>query len=126
MTAADFQRYIDAFNRGDYAGCREFYAPDVVLVQAGGRRLEGPAAIVAFYESLAGKLARQIAVRRVIPGDDALAAELESTFTALQDLPDVLSVPLKAGQSHHHVSFAIYELRRGRFTRIRAALYRGG
>ena len=123
LSQDEFQAYLDAFNAGDEAGYRRFYADDVVLVLAGRRELTGAQAIVDFYKGVAASARRRIAVNRLIIGEDGVAAELESTFTALEDLPDLLSRPLKAGESYHHVTFVLYDVEDGRFTRIRSARY---
>ncbi len=66
---------------------------------------------------------RTIRIRRLIIGQDGIAAELESTFLALVDLPDLFSRPVRAGESYHHVTFVLYDVADSRFTRIRSARY---
>ncbi len=123
MTEAEFRAYLDAFNAGDEAGYRRFYAEDVVLVLGGRRELKGPQAIIDFYKDVTATSSRRIALNRLIVSEDGIAAELESTFTALADLPDLLARPLKAGETYHHVTFVLYDVAGGQFTRIRSARY---
>jgi ketosteroid isomerase-like protein len=123
MTEADFRAYLDAFNRDDYSGFRKYYADDVLLVLGGKRELKGAETIIEFYRGVKGKTHRLIAANRVIIGVDGIAAELASTFTALEDVPDLLAVPLKKGESYSHVTFALYDVKDGKFTRIRSARY---
>src|SRR6185437_15292493 len=52
LNAEQFARYIDAFNRDDYAQLAEYYAPDVTLVIAGRHRLTGRQAILDFYKAV--------------------------------------------------------------------------
>ena len=123
MRREAFQAYLDAFNAGDEAGYRRFYAEDVVLVLGGRRELSGAQAIVDFYKGVTATSRRVIRLIRLIIGEDGLAAEMESVFTALVDLPDLLSRPLKAGETFRHVTFVLYDVADGRFTRIRSARY---
>jgi hypothetical protein len=57
-------------------------------------------------------------------GRDELAAELQSEFVALQDVPDFLAGPILAGGRIFVTTFVLCELRAGRFVRIRSAEYR--
>jgi hypothetical protein len=123
MTEQEFRAYIDAFNRDDYAGFRGYYDDDVVLVLGGQRELRGAQAIIDFYKDVKGKTRRTIHINRVIMGQDGIAAELESEFLALEDLPDLFARPLKKGETYHHITFALYDLKDDKFTRIRSARY---
>src|SRR5271167_3165771 len=123
MTEAHFRAYLDAFNRDDYAGFRKYYADDVLLVLGGARELRGAQAIIDFYKVVKAKTRRQIAVNTLVIGEHGIAAELSSTFVALEDIPDLLAKPLKRGESYSHVTFALYEVENGQFTRIRSARY---
>ena len=98
MTAEHFQAYLDAFNRDDYASFSSYYADDVVLVLGGKREIHGRQAIVDFYKPVKAKTRREIVANRVVIGVDGIAAELESTFLALEDIPDLLARPLKKGE----------------------------
>ena len=123
MTPEAFQAYLDAFNADDYAGFRGYYADDVLLVLGGKRELKGAQTIIDFYKGVKAQTSRQIKAVRVIIGEDGIAAELASTFTALEDIPDLLAKPLKKGESYSHVTFALYDVKDGKFTRIRSARY---
>jgi hypothetical protein len=123
MTPEHFQAYLDAFNRDDFEIFSRYYAEDVVLVLGGKREIRGRQAIIDFYKPVKAKTRRQIVANRVVIGVDGIAAELESTFVALEDIPDLLARPLKKGETHHQVTFALYEVNNGLFTRIRSARY---
>lgn len=121
MTAERFGRYIDAFNRDDYATFGDYYHDDVVLVIAGKRELRGRQAIFDFYRTVKSQTRRTIQVNSVITRGNQLAAELQSEFVALQDLPDFAAGPMKQGGKIFINTVVLYELREGRFARIRSA-----
>ena len=125
ITEEAFRAYIAAFNRDDYEGFSGRYAEDVVLVLGGKRELRGRQAVIDFYKGVKGATRREIRINRLVIGEDGAAAELESTFTALQDLPEgVLAKALKKGETYHHITFALFDIGAdGRFTRIRSARY---
>jgi ketosteroid isomerase-like protein len=124
LTEGDYRSYIDAFNRDDYAGFGDYYQEDVVLTIAGKRELRGRQAIFDFYRNVKAQTRRTIQVRRVIVGENQLAAELESEFLALQDVPDFLAGPMLKGGRIQVTTFVFCELHDGRFSRIRSAEYR--
>lgn len=121
---ADLHRYMDAFNRGDYPALVEFYAEDVVLVIASGHELVGRQAIVDFYRKATSKTRRTIKILQAFGSGDRLAAELESEFLAVEDFPDFSSGPMKKGDRLYVNTFVLYELRDGRYARIRSAPFR--
>jgi hypothetical protein len=121
-TVASLHRYMDAFNRGDYDALIDFYCEDVVLVNAGGTKLESRAAIVEFYKNVTSKTRRTIKILQAFASGDRLAAELESEFLALEDYPEFASGPMRKGDRLYINTFVIYELdKQGRYQRIRSA-----
>ena len=120
-TVASLHRYMDAFNRGDYDALMDFYCEDVVLVNAGGTKLESRAAIIDFYKGVKAKTRRTIRILEAFASGDRLAAELESEFLAVEDYPEFPSGPMRKGDRLYINSFVIYELRDGRYARIRSA-----
>ena len=123
-TVASLHRYMDAFNRGDYDALIDFYCEDVVLVNAGGTKLESRAAIVEFYKKVTSKTRRTIKILQAFASGDRLAAELESEFLALEDYPEFASGPMRKGDRLYINTFVIYELRDGRYARIRSAPFK--
>jgi ketosteroid isomerase-like protein len=121
MTAERFAAYIDAFNRDDYGAFGDYYHEDVVLVIAGKRELRGRQAIFDFYRNVKSQTQRTIEVNNVITRGNQLAAELQSEFVALQDLPDFAAGPMKKGGRIFINTVVLYELRDGRFAHIRSA-----
>jgi hypothetical protein len=116
--------YIATYNRGDFEGLASFYTPDVRLMIGAGIELVGPRAIVAFYSAMVGKASRTIEVLQCFADGDLVAAELASEFLALEDFPDFPSGPMNKGDRLFIHSFAQYERRQDRFSRIRAAVFR--
>lgn len=124
MSAARFAAYIDAFNRDDKAAYGEYYADDVELVIAGKHVLLGREAIFDFYRDVKSQTRRTIQINAVIAAPDHLAAELQSEFLALDDLPDFAAGPMKRGARIFINTFVFYDLRDGKFARIRSAEFR--
>jgi ketosteroid isomerase-like protein len=121
LSAAEFSRYIDAFNHNDENTFGEFYDPDVILVIAGKHTLGGRQAIFDFYRSVKAQTRRTIQVNQLITTPGAIAAELQSEFLALEDLPDFTAGPLKRGERLFINTVVLYDLRDGKFSRIRSA-----
>jgi len=116
-----FATYIDAFNRNDVTTFSEFYAPDVTLVIAGKHELVGRQSIIEFYKLVKAQTPRMIQVNRLISTPEAVAAELQSEFTALEDLPEFIGGPMKKGDRLFINTVVLYDMRDGRFNRIRSA-----
>jgi len=124
MTAAQFSSYIDAFNHDDYTHFGDYYDDNVVLVIAGKKELRGRQAIFDFYRTAKSQAHRVIEVNRLISAPGRLAAELQSEFVATTDVPQFVAGPMKRGDRIFINTFVLYELRRGKFARIRSAEYR--
>ena len=116
--------YMDAFNTSNYAQLAQYYADDVVLVIGNGTELRGAQAIVDFYRQVKANTQRTIKILGTFPGRDGIAAELESEFLALEDVPDFTSGPMRKGDRLYINSFVIYETRGDRYAQIRSAVYK--
>lgn len=121
MTRERFAEYIDAFNRGDTAAYAKFYDDNVVLDVAGKRELRGRQAIADFYREVRSQTRRTIEIVNVLGEGNRLAAELQSQFVALEDIPDFTAGPMKKGGSIFINTVVLYELQGERFSRIRSA-----
>lgn len=124
MTEERFATYIDAFNRDDYSSFGDYYAEDVVLVIAGKTELRGRQAIFDFYKKVKAQTRRTIQINKVITAPNHLAAELQSEFLALEDLPNFSAGAMKKGGRIFINTFVFYNLRDGKFARIRSAEFR--
>jgi uncharacterized protein (TIGR02246 family) len=121
VSREEFMSYIDAFNRNDTAGFADYYAPGVQLVIAGKHELIGRDAILEFYRAVKASTRRTITVNRVITTPQAIAAELESEFLALEDIPDFTAGPMRKGDRMFINTVVLYDLEDGKFSRIRSA-----
>lgn len=124
FSAQEFAAYMDAFNNDDYASFGDHYTDDVRLVIAGDRALSGRQAIFDFYKTVKSQTRRTIQINRLVTTPGLFAAELQSEFLALEDLPNFVAGPMKKGGRIFINTFVIYELKGGRFWRIRSAEYR--
>lgn len=124
MSKERFAAYIDAFNKDDYSALRDYYNDDVVLVIAGEKKLCGPQEIFDFYKVAKAQVKRTIQINRVISSGNLLAAELQSEFVAAEDVPDFSAGPMKKGGRIFINTFVLYDLRNGKFSRIRSAEFR--
>ena len=121
MSAERFAAYIDAFNRDDYTSFGDYYDENVVLVIAGKKELRGRDEIFKFYKTVKAQTRRTIQINKVIATSGRIAAELQSEFLALEDLPNFTAGPMKKGGHIFINTIVIYELRNGKFSRIRSA-----
>lgn len=119
-----FARYIAAFNDGDFDTACSYYADDICLTIGNGRQLRGREEIVRFYAGVRLVTRRTIKILDCFASDILLAAELESEFLAVTDVPDFTSGPMRQGDRMYINSFAFYDLAQGRFSRIRATVFR--
>ena len=105
-SAAD--AYIARVNRRDLDGLVALFAPDAVLLAAGGQRLVGAAAIRDFYASTV--LPSEPAVRGVhfVQQDASCVMELEATTPAAPGLTARLVDVLTVGGDGRIVRLAIY------------------
>ena len=124
MSKERFAAYIDTLNNENYAAFSDYYNDDVVLVTAGKKELRGRQAILDFYEAVKPLTKRTIQINRIITSGSLLAAELQSKFVALQDLPDFTAGPMKKGGCIISDTFVLCNLRDGKFARIRSAVFR--
>jgi hypothetical protein len=124
ITLESFSSYIDAFNRGDNEAYGRYYADDVVLVIAGEKELRGHQAIFDFYKGVKAQTQRTIKVNKLISAGNNLAVELQSEFLALTDLPNFIAGPMKKGGRTFINTFVLYDLRDGKFARIRSAEFK--
>jgi hypothetical protein len=124
MSAEQFSAYIDAFNRDDVATYGDYYDDNVVLVLAGKTELRGRKAIFDFYEVVKSQTRRTLQVNKFVATPNHLAVELESEFLALQDLPEFTAGPMSKGGRIFINTFVLYDLRDGKFARIRSAPFR--
>ena len=120
LSEIEFMRYISAFNAGDCAAYRAFYAPTIEFRNGAGAVLSGPDAIVCYYEGLKGRIARTMEVEALVPGETALCAALASQFEIVSASEEFAGTTLARGDRVLLKSVALYELEGSRFARIAA------
>lgn len=118
-----FEAYLDAFNRNDFEGFGAYYAEDVAF-HGQAATLQGRAAVLAFYRGVKARIEERVDLLSFIGGENAIAAEICTTLTPLEDWPDFPTGPLTKGVQRQSIAFAFYDMAGGRFTRIRSARFR--
>ena len=122
MNKADFADYIAAFNDNDFPRFTSYYADDVLL-ELPQRQIRGRGGIEAFYREVKSRIRETLIIKQVIADEHGLAAELDTTFTALADWPEFIVAPMRTGDVIRLVSFVMYRIANGKFTHIRSARY---
>jgi len=115
--------YIAAFNAKRIPDFTSYYAPDVKFM-LGAKLISGRQGIIDWYEFAWTRITEHCVVRRLIVGEDGLASELETTFTAIADWPDFPSGPLRKGDVLRRIGFGHYDVQAGYFSRVATALHR--
>jgi len=123
ITRTDFEHYIELFNSGTSDAYADYYHEDVTL-ERGDLRLEGKAAIVAFYRSFHESVRQHIEVLDLIADGDRIAVELLASFEAFADWSHPVAGTMTKGTRSRSHTFVHYRQRGGRFTQIRSALFR--
>ncbi|MES1971398.1 MAG: nuclear transport factor 2 family protein [Pseudomonadota bacterium] len=121
---ARFRAYMHAFNHSDWDALRSHYAPDIRLVIGNGTELVGREAIVDFYSKVKQQTQRTIEIVQCFADGNILAAELESEFLTLEDVPDFAVRPMARGDRYYINSFVLYEFEQNQYTSICAAVFR--
>jgi hypothetical protein len=119
-----FEAYLAAFNRADEAGYSAYYADDVQFFGQAAQ-VTGRQAVVDFYRGVRKHLNERVDLLTYV-GDPAGAhalAVLRTTLVAHTDWPDMPTGPLKAGDRRESVNFVMYDIKDGRFTRVRSARF---
>jgi hypothetical protein len=119
-----FEAYIAAFNVPDYAGFSRYYAPDVRFFGQAAT-LEGAGAVVDFYRGIHARIDETVELLNFVSGAPTrVAAEIRTTLVAREDWPDFPTGALLRGQRRQSISFVMYDIAAGRFTRVRSARFR--
>jgi len=124
FTEDDLRRYLAAFNTRDYETVHSYFDPDVVLELPPGRRLAGKDAIRAHYDGLHSAVRELLALDFCMVSDERIAIELYTEFRAFAARTSPFFGDLKPGDVFRCTNMVHYDLRGGRFHRIRVAAYR--
>ena len=124
MTEDDFRGYVAAFNANEFEGFGHFYADDVVFELGAMKRIEGRAAILAFYREVKAHIVEVVEPLEVIVTPTRIAMYCRTTFDTFKDWPDFEIWPTKAGDKRVVETIALYEVTGDRFTHIRGARFK--
>ena len=123
LTAADFRRYIDAFNRNDFETFGRYYAPQLHFQGQAGE-FHSREQVVSFYRQVKARVRETIRILTLVSGERDMVAELETELHALVDWPDFPTGPIYQGETRRSQNFCWYDVADGMFGRIRSARYR--
>lgn len=124
MGKEQFVKYIEAFNRKDYALLETCFHEDVLLGIGGSKELQGKNDVLDFCKSMELHVESNIEVKRYVASGNLLAAELQFELTALKDVSDFITGPLKKGSRTLLTVFALCNVREDRFEQVRLAKFR--
>jgi hypothetical protein len=123
LTEADFREYIAAFNRDDFEGFGRFYTDDVIFQGRAGQ-FSKRADVLNFYRKVKSRIRETLVIHDLILGEQDIVADLETQLHGLVDWPDFPTGPIRKGETRRSQNFIWYEVRDGKFVRIRSAHYR--
>ncbi len=90
FTAADYGRYLVAFNARDYDTLESFFTDDFVL-ENGGFVVRGKQALRDFYAFVHDCVKETVKLIYFFPGETAFATNVLINFTGLKDMtPEML------------------------------------
>jgi SnoaL-like domain len=118
---AAFMAYISAVNNGAIETFAQFYHPEVVVSIPGLEELKGREGIIGHYKPMFEKVREKLQVNHLIADDEAICADITSTFIAVQDAPDFTVKPLKKGETLTNNILVIYKLKDGLIYRMKIA-----
>lgn len=124
MNRSEYDAYVAAFNNADYEGFTKYYTDDVVFELADMRVFHGRDEIVEFYKEVKSRVREHLTVLKFVCDEDGAAAEVETSFHALEDWPEFISGPLKRGDVFRRRGLIMYDVRDGLFSYIRSGRIR--
>jgi ketosteroid isomerase-like protein len=117
-----FAAYTRAFSSAEMDVFPAYYTEDVVCELTGsGIRLEGRQGIVDFYGDMFRRVRESLTLHNLVADENAICADVTSTFTAIEDASDFAPMPLKKGQAMSVPVMVFYTLREGRICHIKVA-----
>lgn len=122
-TRAWLDAYLAAFNAADFARFGAYYHDDVEF-HGRAAQLTGREAVLGFYRRVRGRIDEHIELVDFLGSPTRCAVEIVTSLTPLEDWPDFPTGPLRRGELRRSVNFVFYDLRDGRFSRIRSAGFR--
>ena len=120
-----YERYLAAFNAHDYPTYGAYYADDVAF-SGQAATLVGRDKVLDFYRTVAARLEEHVELLNFLGSPTLVAVEIRTTLRVKEDWPDFRTGPLRKGDIRHSNNFAFYDIRDGRFTRVRSANFSHG
>ncbi|MBN8818759.1 MAG: nuclear transport factor 2 family protein [Sphingomonas sp.] len=119
-----FEAYLAAFNRADEAVFGSYYTDDIQFFGQAAQ-VTGRQAVLDFYRKVREHLQERVELLTYVgdPARQHALAVIRTTLTAHRDWPDMPTGPLKAGDRRESVSFVMYDIKDGRFSRVRSARF---
>ncbi|GGD25680.1 hypothetical protein GCM10010915_02110 [Microbacterium faecale] len=117
------EKYVEAFNAGDFETLVDFYHDDLYLNVSRGTELRGKQSVVDHYTGVRSMSQRTMTIDRAFSSGNQLAAEFVSEFAFLADDENFPSGPVRAGDKLFVHTFVHYELRDGLIWRGRSATF---
>jgi hypothetical protein len=120
-----YDRYLAAFNAHDYPTYGAYYADDVAF-SGQAATLVGRDKVLDFYRGVAAKLDEHVELLNFLGSPILVAVEIRTTLHVREDWPDFRTGPLHKGDIRRSNNFAFYDIKDGRFTRVRSANFSHG
>jgi len=102
------EAYVARVNERDLDGLVELFAPDAILLAAGGQRMQGKDEIRDFYASMVLPAAPSVRAVHFVQQEASCVMELEATTAAAPDVTARLVDVLTVGGDGRIVRLAIY------------------
>jgi hypothetical protein len=123
LTREQFVAYTTLFNNNDPAFI-QYYHDDVVL-ELGAKEIRTPQGIRDFYADVKAHIREKVEVTHFVSDATGMAAEMPTEFRVYKDWDNnFFGRPLKAGEVLRVVSFVLYWVKDGKFSRIKSARYK--
>lgn len=124
MTREDFERYINAFNAGDFEGFSRFYADDVDFQLGDRKHIVGRENIADFYRGVKAHFAEKLTILDLVIAEDGACLHSRTRFETIADWPEFTMWSTKKGDVRTIESIILYKIRDGRFTHIKSARFK--
>ena len=123
LTREQFVAYTSLFNNNEPAFI-QYYHDDVVL-ELGAKEIRTPQGIRDFYADVKAHIREKVEVTHFVSDATGIAAEMPTEFRVYKDWDtNFFGRPLKAGEVLRVVSFVLYWVKDGKFSRIKSARYK--
>ena len=123
MDRARFDEYIARFNAQDTTAFEEFLADDMHMTN-GTLEFTGVDGMKEHYAKIWSTFSEGLTVGRFVSDERHVAIEMDAHFEAQRDDPESMFGPVVRGECFDFSGLIIYDLRDGKFAKIRVAYNR--